>query len=297
MITSFEQLQEEAKKRPRRVLAVAQAAEEDILRCLDTARNMGLADFLLMGDRAVLERMAGDLGLPWVKDCIVPAATDAEAARAAVRHVHEGQASTLMKGHLQTGTFLKAVLDKEEGLRAGYLCQCGLYENPLNGRFLLITDCAMNIAPDLMQKKQIVENAVSLAVKLGINTPRVAALAALETVNPDMPETLEAAALSKMAERGQIRGCIVDGPLAMDNAVSLEAALHKGLSGPVAGQADILLVPDLKTGNAVHKTIAHFTGIKNAALCLGALVPIVMTSRTDAMETKVHSIALGCYTA
>lgn len=297
MIKTLDQLVEAAKGKAAKTVAVAQAADEDVLLSVDGAVKLGLANFFLVGIPENIKKIADKLGISWVNDSIiVPANSDAEAAKTAVQMVREGKADTLMKGLLQTGTFLKAVLNKEEGLRAGgLLCQCGQYENPLNGRLLFLTDCAMNIAPDLMQKKQIIENAVWLAKKLGIENPKVAVLAALETVNPDMPETVDASLLTTMAKRGQIKGCVVDGPLAMDNALSAEAAKHKGIVSDVAGDADIILVPDVKTGNAVHKTISYFTPIKNSAICLGAKVPIIMTSRTDHIETKVYSIALGCY--
>lgn len=298
MIKTLEELTKEAVKKGVKRIAVAQAADEDVLKSADAAKKLGLGSFLLVADPKKLLPLAEKLGLAWVKDCVIPAGSDAETAFTAVRLIHEGKAEAVLKGNLQTGTFLKAILDKEQGLRGGgLLSQCGVYDNPLNGKLIFITDCAMNIAPDLMQKKQIVENAVALAAKLGIERPKVAVLTALETVNPEMPETVDAAVLSKMSERGQIKGCLVDGPFALDNALSVEAARHKNFSSPVSGDLDILLVPDLKTGNAVHKSIAYFTPIKNAALCLGAKAPVIMTSRTDHLETKLYSIALGCYTA
>jgi phosphate butyryltransferase len=296
MITSLRQLLDEAARKAKKTVAVVQADDEEVLQSADEAFKRGLARFRLIAEPARLVPLLDKMGLAWAKDCIVPATDAADAARKGVQLVREGKSDALMKGNLQTGLFLKAVLDKEQGLRGdGLLSQCGVYENPLNGKLLFITDCAMNIAPDVMQKKQILENAVRLAVKLGIATPKVAVLAALENVNLDMPETVDAAVLSKMADRGQIRGCIVDGPFALDNALSAESAQHKGFSSPVAGDLDILLVPDIKTGNAVHKSIVFFTPIKNAANCLGAQAPVIMTSRADHMEIKLFSIALGCF--
>jgi len=296
MITSLDQIVQQVKSNRRITIAVAQAVDEYTMQSVAMAHKQGLADFLLVGKPDDLKAIVSKMNLPWVKDeYIIPAANDSDAAQKAVRCVLEKRAATLLKGHLHTGSFLKAVLNKEEGLRGdGLLSQCGVFENPFNGRLLFITDCAMNNIPDLLQKKAILENAVKLATSLGIIRPKVAVLTALETVNPDMPETLDAAVLSQMCARGQIQGCIVDGPLAMDNAVSVEAARNKNLHGEVAGNADIILVPDLKTGNAIHKTLTYFTSIKNAAACLGATCPIIMTSRTDPIETKVFSIALGC---
>lgn len=296
MITKLDEIIQAVKNNKPKTIAVAQAVDEDVLQSLDASHKLGLADFILMGKPDELKQLAGKMGVAWITDdIIVPTGSDAEAAQTAVRYVREGKADTLFKGHLHTGTFLKAVLDKEVGLRSGnLLSQCSVYENPLNGRLLYITDCAMNVAPDLMQKKQIIENAVWLANKLGNEKPKVAILTALEQVNPDMPETMEAAVLAKMNDRGQIKNCVVDGPFAMDNALSKEAAASKKVGGPVAGDCDIILAPDIKCGNAVHKTITYFTQMKNAAACLGAKIPIIMTSRTDPVETKTYSVAMGC---
>lgn len=296
MITTLDQIVRAVKDNEPKTIAVAQAADDDVLLSLDAAHRLGLAKFILIGNPDAIRDLAKRLGVDWISDgMIVPAFTDAEAARAAVAHVRDGRADTLFKGHLHTGTFLKAVLDKETGLRSGsLLSQCSVYENPRNGRLMYLTDCAMNVAPDLMQKKSIIENAVWLAGRLGNENPKVACLTALEQVNPDMPETMEAAILAKMNDRGQIKNCVVDGPFAMDNAVSVEAAKNKKVGGPVAGDADILLAPDIKCGNAVHKTITNFTQMKNAALCIGAKIPIIMTSRTDPVETKTYSVAMGC---
>lgn len=296
MITSIDQILEEVKNTPPRTVAIAQAADEDVLAVADRAHRLGLTRFKLCAEPG---RMAPLLekGTPaWVRESVVEITDDAEAARKAVDMVNAGEADTVMKGNLKTGTFLKALLDKEKGLRHGnnLFSQCGVYDNPLTGRLLFISDCAVNIAPDLAQKKQILENVAGLAHTLGIENPKAGLLAALETINPDMPETVDAAALSKMAERGQIQGCVVDGPLAMDNILNAEFARIKGFSSPVSGDADIIIAPNVLTGNAVHKTIAGFTSIKNAALCLGARVPVIMTSRTDRMEIKLASIALAC---
>lgn len=296
MFTQLDQIVEAVKNNKPKTIAVAQAVDEDVLASLDAANKLGLANFILMGKPDSLKELAGKMGINWVKDdIIVPTGSDAEAAQTAVRYVREGKADNLFKGHLHTGTFLKAVLDKEVGLRSGnLLSQCTVYENPINGRLLYLTDPAMNVAPDLMQKKQIIENAVWLANKLGNEKPKVAILTALEQVNPDMPETMEAAVLAKMNDRGQIKNCIVDGPFAMDNALSKEAAENKHVGGPVAGDCDILLAPDIKCGNAVHKTITYFTKMRNSAACLGARIPIIMTSRTDPVETKIYSVAMCC---
>ncbi len=203
-----------------------------------------------------------------------------------------------MKGLLHTGQFLKAVLNKETGLNKGKLIsQISVYDK-INGEGLqLLTDCAISIQPTLEEKKQIVENAVEFARKIGITTPRVAILSALETVNPAISDTIDAAVLSKMAERGQIKNAIVDGPFALDNAICIEAAKHKNISGKVAGNADILLVPNLQVGNVLTKALVFFARRKVAAAVIGAAAPIVMTSRTDTIDNKILSIALALYTA
>lgn len=294
MIRNLDEILEQAQAGPPGQVAVAAADDESVLECVKSAVERGLAEFHLVGDVGRLEKMCADMGLCGPGINLVAAESVSEAARLAVGLLQSGRAGAVMKGQLPTGVFLKAVLDKDSGLRTGrLLSQCGVYDRDQGRPPMLITDCAMNIAPTLDQKAQIVQNAVDLALALGFDRPRVAALCALETVNPEMPETIEAAVLSKMAERGQIKNCLMDGPLALDNAVSPQAAAHKRIGGPVAGRADILLAPDLKTGNVLHKSLVYFSYRKNAALVLGAAAPIIMTSRTDSVETKVLSVALA----
>lgn len=294
MIRNLDDILERAKAGLPGKVAVAAADDESVLECVKSAVEQGLAEFHLVGDQRRLEKICAGLGLGGAGISLVAAESTNEAARLAVGLLQSGRAGAVMKGQLPTGVFLKAVLDKDSGLRTGrLLSQCGVYDRDHGQPPMLITDCAMNITPTLEQKSQIVQNAVDLALALGFDQPKVAALTALETVNPEMPETIEAAVLSKMAERGQIKNCLLDGPLALDNAVSPQAAAHKGLGGPVAGRADILLVPDLKTGNVLHKSLVYFSYRKNAAVVLGAAAPIIMTSRTDSVETKVLSVALA----
>jgi phosphate butyryltransferase len=200
----------------------------------------------------------------------------------------------LMKGMVSTSLFLRGVLNKEWGLRKRpLLSHVALYETPSPERLVLFTDVAMNIAPDLSQKVQILENAVDLAHRLGVERPRVAAIAAVETVSSDMPATIDAAILAKMADRGQIKGCVVDGPLALDNALSIEAARHKGITSPVAGAADILLLPDIEAGNVLYKLMGLLGRCPLAAILVGASAPVVLTSRADSDGTKFNSIALA----
>jgi phosphate butyryltransferase len=223
---------------------------------------------------------------------------EARAAELAVRAVSSGEADLLMKGNVKTATLLKAVLNKEWGLRSGsLLSHVFLFEIPKVGKVFCMTDGGMSMYPDLTAKKGIIENAVECYHKLGVECPRVAALAAVEVVNQDMPCTIDAAVLTQMNRRGQIKGCIVDGPLALDNAVSEESARHKGIVSDVAGKADILLVPDIEAGNLMGKVMIYMSGGRGAGVIVGARKPIVLTSRFDNVETKLLSIAFGAVLA
>jgi phosphate butyryltransferase len=203
-----------------------------------------------------------------------------------------------MKGNVPTALILKAVLNKEWGLRTGnVLSHVAAFEVAGFDRLTFITDAAMNIAPDLQQKAQIIENAVEIAQSIGVNHPKVAPIAAVEVVNPAMQATVDAASLTMMNQRGQIRNCAVDGPLALDNAVSHHAAEHKGIESEVAGQADILLVPNIETGNALYKSLIYFAKAKVGAVIAGAKAPIVLTSRADSAESKLFSLALAICSA
>ena len=200
----------------------------------------------------------------------------------------------LMKGLLETSTILKAVLNKEVGLRTGRLMShVAVFEIPVFDRLIFITDAALNMYPDLKAKVDIISNAVSVAHSLGIKNPKVAPICAVEVVNPDMPATIDASMLSKMSERGQIKGCVVDGPLAVDNALSEEAAQHKKINSPVAGKADILLLPNIEAANVMYKTLTYTTNSKSGGIIVGASAPVVLTSRADSPESKLNAIALA----
>lgn len=199
-----------------------------------------------------------------------------------------------MKGHVSTGGLLKAVLNKEFGLRkGGVISHLALFEVPTYHKVIGLTDAAMNISPDLKEKGEIIKNSVEFMNKLGYEKPKVATVCAVEAVNPAMPDTLDAAILSKMADRKQIPNCIIDGPLAFDNAVSAESAHHKGIESVVAGDADLLMAPDIEAGNVMYKSFIFFSQAKAAAVILGAASPIVLTSRADSDETKLNSIKLA----
>lgn len=280
-------------KKPKRV-AVAAAQDDAVLEAVDMAQKQGIADFVLVGDQDKIKQVAAKLNISLSGLEILHQPDDRQAAFQAVSLVARGQADVVMKGFVNTADLLRAVLDKEAGLRTGrVLSHAAVFEVPGWDRLITITDGGMNIAPTLQQKADIIQNAVHLTTVLGIKPAKVAVLAAVEVVNPDMPTTLDAAILSKMADRGQIKGALIDGPLALDNAVSLEAAKHKGITGPVAGCADILLAPDIAAGNLLAKSLTYFAGARMAGLILGAAKPVVITSRADTHEAKVLSIALG----
>ncbi len=294
MVTSIRELHELARRGTPRTLAVAWPHDEDVLLSLDRAVNHGIVRPLLAGRREIVEDVARRAGLPRVDADFLECESEAQAIEAAVQAVRVGRAQMLMKGLVSTSSFLRGVLNKEWGLRkAALLSHVTVFEGRAPERLVLLTDVAMNIAPDIQAKVQIIENAVEFARRLGIAVPKVAALAAVETVTPDMPATIDAAVLSKMGDRGQIKGCVVDGPLALDNALSVEAARHKGISSPVAGCADVLLVPDIEAGNVLYKAISILAGCRMAAVILGASAPVVLTSRADSDETKFNSIALA----
>lgn len=298
MIKSFDDVINRVKANGIKKVAVAVAQDEPVLEAIRDARKMGIADAILVGDRGKIEAAAESAGLNINKFQIIDEPDNALAAKAAVELVSSGSADMVMKGLIDTATFLKAVLDKEKGLRTGkVLSHVAVFDVPALQRIILITDAAMNIAPDLMTKKQILENAVGVARGIGIDTPKVAVVAAVEVVNPDMQPTLDASALSKMNDRGQIKGCMVDGPFAIDNAISEEAAEHKGIKSPVAGKADIILVPNIETGNVMYKTLTYTSNAKNGGIIAGAAAPVILTSRADSHESKMYSIALASLTA
>ncbi|MBN1332739.1 MAG: bifunctional enoyl-CoA hydratase/phosphate acetyltransferase [Synergistales bacterium] len=271
----------------------------DTLGAVCKAHQDGLVRGILVGNRGKIAQVALEEGLDLEGLEIEDTGNDYEAAERSVQMVSSGDGDLLMKGLVKTADLLKAVLNKEWGLRTGsLLSHLLLFEAPLLGnRVLAMSDGGMNMYPDLSAKVRIIENGVRCLHQLGVPEPRVAVLGAVEVVNPDMPCTLDAAALARMSARGQIKGCIVDGPFALDNAVSEEAAAIKKLDSPVAGKADMLLVPDIEAGNMLAKVVLYMARNRAAGVVLGARKPIVMTSRFDTMEIKLLSIALGAVIA
>lgn len=276
---------------PKRV-AVAAAADEPVLEAIREAVDMGLAEADLVGDEKEIRRIAENIGLDLSKVRIIHEPEPAAAALAAARLVHERTASVLMKGLIGSADFLRAVLHKEFGLRTGKtLSSVVLIESEKMDRFILMTDGGMVMYPTLEEKVQLLHNTLPVCKALGITEPKAAVVCAVEVVNPSMPVTLDAAALSVMSQRGQLKGVAADGPLALDNALNEEAARHKGISSPVAGKADILLMPDIEAGNIFYKSLVYLSDAATGALVMGAAAPVIMTSRSDSPETKLNSIA------
>ena len=281
----------------RRVIAVAAAEDEPVLQAVTKAKELGLCDAVLVGDEEKILSLLKELSLENTFK-IMEEKNPAKAAKIAANLVREGECDILMKGLVDTKSLLRAVLDKETGLATGNLIShIAAFEVPGYDRMLFVTDAAMNTYPGLKEKVGILTNAVSFVKSLGVDTPKVAAICAVEVVNEAMQATVDAAMLSKMNDRGQIRGCIVDGPLALDNALSVEAAEHKGIKSPVAGHADILLMPNIESGNVLYKALTYTTESKSGGVLLGAKAPVVVTSRADSFESKVNSIAMAVLNA
>jgi phosphate acetyltransferase len=274
--------------------AVAHPCDESSLRGAVEAAEAGLITPILVGPRARIEALARQHGLDVSKYEIVDAPHSEASAAAAAALVREGRAEALMKGSLHTDELMAAVVRRDAGLRtARRISHCFIMDVPGHPQPLMITDAAVNIAPTLKEKVDIVQNAIDLAHALGTDEPRVAILSAMETVNPDVPSTLEAAALCKMADRKQITGGILDGPLALDNAINLQAAQIKKMDSPVAGRANVLVVPDLEAGNMLAKSLSFLAGADAAGIVLGARVPIILTSRADGVMTRLASCAVA----
>ncbi len=283
-----------AKKNRKKRLVVAAAQDEHSLEAVCAVVKLGLVDATLVGSPDKMKAIAEKLKLDLKGMTIVKEENDAVAVRTAVKLVHDHEGDILMKGNIPTAVLLRGVLDKENGLRKSeVLSHFALFEVPTYHKLIGLTDAAMVIAPDLKTKIAIINNAVEFMNKLGIVKPKVAVLSAVETVNEQMPATLEAAIISKMNQRGQIKNCIIDGPLAYDNAVSMESAKHKGIVSEVAGDADLLIVPDIQAGNILYKAYGFSANAILAANILGAAAPIVLTSRSDTEEAKQASIVMA----
>lgn len=290
----FHQLVQRAQQNPPTRTAIAHPCDGASLESAVEAARMGLIEPILVGPQARIRGVATEHGLDITPFDIIDADHSHDAAAKAVAQIREGRADALMKGSLHTDELMSAVVAKDTGLRtARRISHCFIMDVPDHEQALIITDAAVNIAPTLKDKVHIVQNAIDLAHALGVDEVRVAILSAMETVNPDVASTLEAAALCKMADRGQITGGLLDGPLALDNAISPEAAAVKKIASPVAGRANVLVVPDLEAGNMLAKSLSFLAGADAAGIVLGARVPIILTSRADALLTRLASCAVA----
>lgn len=282
---------------PKRI-AVIGAGDFHVLQALHTAYMKGIAQPILCGDIESIDSAARLHNIDISAFEIIETDTLEQAVSIAASLIRQGRADMIMKGLVQTGDLLRAVLDSKNGLRGdGIISHVAVVDSPVLDRTVLLTDCAIVTYPDLKTKIKLINNAVAVAKAIGFDKPLVAPVAAIEIVNPDMPATLDAAALTVMNQRGQIKDCIVDGPLALDCALSLEAATHKRLSSPAAGKADILLFHNIEAANSTCKSLATVGGGLMGGVVMGANVPLIITSRSDSPESKLLSILLACATA
>ncbi len=294
MITDLTDIFNIAQRNGTKKLVVAVAEDRHVLEAVKEACQNKLIEPILVGDKKKITEISQLIQFDLKKIEIVHENTPKIACQTAVHLIREKKAVFLMKGLVGTGTLLKAVLDKENGIRKkSVMSHVSLFESLYYHKLIGISDVAMNIAPTLEEKVAIIENAVEVFQALGYKNPKVAVLAAVEVINPKMPATLDAAILTKMNQRKQIKNCVVEGPLAFDNAISKEAATLKNITGEVAGDADLLIVHDINMGNVLYKALNFMGGAVSAAVIMGAQVPIVLTSRADSEKSKLMSIALA----
>lgn len=298
MITDFKGLISRVKECSKKTVAVAVAQDDAVLEAVEEARKQGIADAILVGDEAKRE-IGASLNIDMDNYRIINETDNWQAALTAVKLAHDGVADMYMKGLIDTKSFLKSILDKEVGLRTGKaLSHVAVFEVEGIKQLLFLTDVAFMTYPTLEDKVHILENTVEVAHACGVECPKVAPLAAVEVVNPKMPATVDAAELTKLNQEGKLTGCVIDGPLSMDIAIDPEAAAHKGAANrKVAGNADILLFPDIHAGNLVYKTLVHTAKVELGGILTGTKVPAILTSRSDDFKTKVNSIALAAVVA
>ena len=302
MSSSFESILAKVREIPTKKLSVAAAQDRPVMEAVHEAMRRGIAVPVLTGDETKIREIAAKIG--WDLDAdgieIIDEKDPVEAATAAVKLVHDGEADMYMKGLIDSKTFLRSVLNKEVGLRTGkMLSHVCVFDIEGIDRLLFLTDVAFCPYPTLEEKEQIINLTVEVCNACGVINPKVAPLAAVEVVNPKMPVTVEAAQLTQWNEEGRITDCIVDGPLSMDLAIDPEAAQHKpgAEKRKIVGDADVLLFPDIHAGNLVYKTIVHMVPFKNACILMGTKAPAILASRSDSKETKVNSIALSAVVA
>lgn len=294
MITTIQDLVNTAKQLPTKTLVVACAADNHVLEAVEMARQEDIINAILIGNQVEIIDILTQLKIDANHYTIIDLPDIVDACRMAVKLVHDHQDYFLMKGLVDTRIILQAALDKEIGLRTkNRISHVTVLEVPTHPKLLYMSDGGMNIAPTLDEKRQIIENAVTIAHSLGNTNPNVGVLAAVEKVNPQMQATLDAEALVKMNQDHLLTGCTVGGPFALDNAINKEAAIHKGITNPIAGDIDILLMPQIEAGNIFYKAMMFLANAKSASVIAGASKPIVLTSRADSKESKFYSIALG----
>ena len=294
MSKSFEELISKANQKTLKKVSVSNAQDEPVLQAVKAAKEQNIATAILVGDEAKIREIAASIDMDLTDFEIINEPDTEAAALKAVELVHNGKADILLKGLLETKTFLKSVLNKEVGLRTGkMLSHVCVFEIEGINRLLFFTDVAFNTYPTLADKVNIINNAVEVAHACGIECPKVAPLCAVETVNPKMQPTVNADNLTKMYEGGDFKGCQIYGPLSMDLAIDPEAAVHKGVTNPVAGHADILLFPNIDAGNITYKILVRTAKVKIGNVLVGTSAPVVLTSRSDDFQTKLNSIALA----
>ena len=296
MIKTLDEIMNLAKTFGKSRVVVPAAEDKHVIEAVTEAQKIGLIDACLIGNKNKILSIADELQIDATGYEILDELNIDKAIRLSIEMVNNGKADIIMKGMLQTADLLKAVLDKDASLRQKnrILSHVVILESKNYPKLLYITDVGLNVAPDLKQKMSIIQNTVDVALRLGNDKPKVAVLSAVEIVNPDMQCTMDAAVLSKMAERGQIKNCMIDGPLALDNAINKEAAAQKNLKGLVAGDADILLVPDIEAGNILYKGLSFLGGFRSiGGVIVGAKIPLVVVSRAESTESKLYSIALA----
>ena len=294
MVTRLKELASILEKKHKKTLAVAVAQDKDVLKAVFKAVELNIIDAILVGDKEEIINICNENGLNEINVVIVDEKDKLKATAKAVELVSKGKAQFIMKGMIGTASLLKAVLNKEAGLRGNnLLSHVMIYDVPSYHKLLFLTDGGMVTYPDLDEKVGIIKNTLKVTKALGIEKPKIAPVCAVEVVNSSMQDTIDAASLTLMNKRGQIKDCIIEGPLGLDNAISKEAAEHKGIDSKIAGDVDVLLVPNIVAGNFLGKGMSYFAGAENAGVIMGAKCPIVLVSRADSAKSKLYAIALG----
>ncbi|TAL69721.1 MAG: bifunctional enoyl-CoA hydratase/phosphate acetyltransferase [Bacteroidetes bacterium] len=283
-----------SKGKTKKKIVVAAAEDQPVLDAISAAESAGIIVPILVGNKIKIQEISSKINFDLKNIELIDESNPVRACKTSVTLIRENKAQILMKGMVSTADYLRAILNKEDGLRKGQLLShIAFFELQNYHKLLAVTDVAQNIAPTFEEKIEILNNAIDCFHNIGIDNPKIAAIAAVETVSPKMEATIHAAAFTMMNRRNQIKGCIIDGPLALDNAISKESAEHKGIISDVSGDVDLLLTPDIESGNILYKSLTYFGNATVAAIILGASVPIVLTSRSDNDRSKLMSIALA----